>query len=228
MKKHLFFIVALVATTFTAHAQISKGNQAIGLSVGTSNTSENYSATNSDYSSKSENKGFNVEVDYSYFVKDKVAIGFKAGYSNYDNSTINNNSTQLSERQYTSKSYTLGFVGKQYFMFGEKFGAFGGANLLGSIYKSENKDLINNYQLSSGDGWNVSLGIQGGIAFFPWKRFSCEAGIAAANFNYGKTTTTSTTNEFTNESKSSGFGLSFVKSLDNIAFTLRYHFGFKK
>ncbi|UKJ08826.1 autotransporter outer membrane beta-barrel domain-containing protein [Solitalea lacus] len=219
--KHLFAIVVLVATSIAANAQINKGNQSIGLSFSSRNSNYTVSGVNV-YTSDQSN--FSVNIDYAYFIKDKVSLGLFAGFgkndARYDNSS---NGTDQN-----SKNYTAGVFGKQYFMFGNKFGAFGAANLSTTIAKSHNYDANASLLLSNYKYFNVGLGLQGGIAFFPFKRLSCEAGIGAVNIGYSKNKSFNSNDELDSDSSVSLFDFSFAKSLDNIMFTLRYHFGFKK
>lgn len=221
MKKHLFFIVALVATTFTAHAQISKGNQSIGLSFNgysSNSTSDIVSGESVD----SKNKAAGFAFDYNYFVADKTAIGAFLGFGHSNNKSTSNNNIVDSK----SNRYAYGIFGKKYFMISDKFGGLGRLVVNGGSLKSEGTSSVNG-AFSKADSWFLGTGADAGFVFFPWKRLGIETSLNVFNIAYSKS---NSTNSLGDKAEDSGYNItsSFSQRFEDVTFTLRYHFGFKK
>ncbi|MNS71947.1 hypothetical protein D3C72_1053390 [compost metagenome] len=111
-------------------------------------------------------------------------------------------------------------------MISDKFGGLGQLSLSGSDFKSESTNIVADVS-SKFKSWALGTGVNAGFVFFPWKRLGIETSLNVFNLSYNESTTTHSSGVIT---KGSGYNLSssFTQSFEDIKFTLRYHFGFKK
>ncbi|CAL2091146.1 outer membrane beta-barrel protein [Tenacibaculum sp. 190524A02b] len=223
MKK--VFLIVMILGFGIANGQEKNNKKTISkgtwhLAGGISLNSSNNSYENFDFNQQadSDSFGFNFSPKIGYTISNNlvVGLGLRYGYHqhenrNIDNSTLNNNSTNV------NNSFTIAPYIKKYFSISERFLLSLQGELSYLYSQSKLKNSINNRENKNGFD-RYSIGIRPGVTYFVSKNIALEANLGFLGY-----TTSSPKNYENRNVKASNNNFSFNFNSSNIVFGVAFY-----
>lgn len=224
--KKLIFLTAVGLSSLIATAQTGKGSMMLGgnLGFGSSNykstqTTGNVTITTNDQKSSS----ITILPTFGYFVADQLVVGLMAGIDN-SKTVYKNPSGNVSEQTYQYNNTVIGLFARKYFMPTTTFGMYGGLQFMNGPSKNTIETVYNNNNPTTTvetKGSYTTVGLEGGVAFFPSNKFGMHLGVAGLGWQSSKSESENSGTKY--ESKSSGFNFDLNTLYLNVG--LFYFFG---
>lgn len=186
MKQIRLLTIAIFLIATTSHAQINKGANALGGSIGVSGNSENV-----DNVSKQTSSNFSIAPSFMMIYKDNRAFGFELNYFHSKNDV-------LSEK---GDGYSAGVFLRQYKPLGKGFYIFAHEGLDFAYAKSRGYSADSSIETNN-KIYNIGLSANPGLAYDLCKKVQLELLLFNNLLSAGYTHATSTYSSSTSKSNS--------------------------
>jgi hypothetical protein len=225
MKKILFLIAAGVCAAQISNAQIQKGQQTLGGSLGLNHNLISNGAVNSSTnileSQSTRSTNFSIGPAYSYFIADKVELGGLLSYSTGTYSTTYFNGSVITTSKQNSNYLGGALYLRKYCLYDNKIGIRTGPYI--SYFKGDNKYTLlslNSTSNSKSNTYNVGASVD--LVYYPSNSLGFAATLANLAYSNSKATSPDSPQSV---SKVENLGLNFISN--DLSISVFYVFGSK-